>query len=52
MGEGGALKVVLILGLIVSLVVNAVALLDNRELRLSKEEVGESYTDLENSSMN
>jgi hypothetical protein len=49
MGEGGALKVVLIFGLIVSLIVNAVVLWDNRELRLSKEEVGESYTDLENS---
>ena len=49
MGEGGTLKVVLIFGLIVSMVVNAVALLDNRELRLSKEEVEESYTDLENS---
>jgi hypothetical protein len=49
MDERRAPKVVLIFGLIVSMVVNAVTLLDNRELRLSKEEVEESYTDLENS---
>jgi len=43
MGEGGTLKVVLILGLVSSMIVNAVVLWDNRGLRLSMDE---SYRDL------
>ncbi len=46
MGEGGTLKVVLILGLVSSMIVNAVVLWDNRGLRLSKEELDKSYRDL------
>jgi len=47
MGERGALKVVLVFGLIVSLVVNAVVLLDEYKLRLSKGELEQKYSDLE-----
>jgi len=46
MGERGALKVVLIFGLIVSMVVNAVVLWDNQGLRLLKGESDKSYQDL------
>ena len=46
MGERGALKVVLIFGLMVSMVVNAVVLWDNQGLRLSKGESDKSYQDL------
>jgi hypothetical protein len=49
MREGGTLKVVLILGLVFSMIINAVPLWDNQGLRLSKGELEEGYTDLENS---
>jgi Na+-transporting NADH:ubiquinone oxidoreductase subunit NqrC len=46
MREGGTLKVVLILGLVSSMIVNAVVLWDNQGLRLSKGELDRSYQDL------
>ncbi len=49
MGERGALKGWLAFGLVASLILNAVMLLDDRDLRLSKDELEEGYTGLENS---
>jgi hypothetical protein len=48
-GERGALKGWLAFGLVASLILNAVVLLDDYKLRLSKDELEEGYTDLENS---
>ena len=49
MGERGALKGWLAFGLVASLVVNAVVLLDDYRLRLSKGELEQEYSDLEGS---
>jgi hypothetical protein len=48
-GERGTLKGWLAFGLVASLILNAVMLLDDRDLRLSKDELEEGYTGLENS---
>jgi hypothetical protein len=48
-GERGALKGWLAFGLVASLIFNAVVLLDDYRLRLSKDELEEGYTGLENS---
>jgi hypothetical protein len=48
-GERGALKGWLAFGLVASLILNAVIFLDDRGVRLSKDELEEGYTDLENS---
>ena len=47
MGEKGALKIALILGLSISLIVNAVVLWEDHELRLSKKELDRDYRDLQ-----
>ena len=49
MGERGALRGWLAFGLVASLILNAVILLDDRGVRLSKDELEEGYMDLENS---
>ena len=47
MREGGTIKVALILGLVVSMIVNAIVLWDDYRLRLSKGELEQKYSDLE-----
>jgi len=47
MGEKGALKIALILSLSISLIVNAVVLWEDHELRLSREELDRDYRDLQ-----
>jgi len=46
MEEKRALKIILVIGLFASLIVNAVVLWENHELRLSREELERDYSDL------
>jgi len=45
----GTLKIILVIGLFASLIVNAVLLWENHELRLSREELDRDYSDLHES---